>query len=178
MKEIILTQGKVALIDDWNYEWLNQFKWRAHKDQKNGRWYAQRDVRSSDGKWRTLYMHRAVMGDPADLQIDHWNGDGLCNLEENLRAATKSQNMYNVGLTSRNKSGFKGVSWCKAAGKWRAEIYMNGKRIYLGLFDTALEAARAYNAASVKYHREFGFINPLPQEHQTATTVSKGTINL
>jgi hypothetical protein len=164
LKEIILTQGKVALVDDWNYEWLNQFKWCAHRDQKNGRWYA---VRGSNA----YAMHREVMGNPEGMDVDHIDRSpegGLDNCEENLRVATKSQNMHNQGLAKHNTSGFKGVSWYKAASKWVACIYVNNKRRYLGYFDTAIEAARAYNAASLKYHGERGFINPLPQEQPAA----------
>src|SRR5580700_9318741 len=72
MKQIILTQGKVAIVDDWNFEWLNQFKWFAHKAEHGG-WYAVRNITLSDGHRTLQKMHRAIMGDPEGMEIDHKN---------------------------------------------------------------------------------------------------------
>jgi len=137
-KIISLTQGKVTLVDDWNFEWLNQFKWYALHN--HGHWYAVRRLRRVNGKQDAQYMHRFIMGvTDSKIQVDHKDRNAtLDNREENLRIATHAQNQRNVGPNVRNRSGFKGVSWDKAAGKWRTRIQFNGKQIHLGLFNSLL----------------------------------------
>lgn len=96
--------------------------------------------------------------------VDHINRNGLDNYRCNLRPATRLQNRMNCGLSKRNKSGFKGVSWHKSCNKWVAKIEINDKSIYLGLFDDKIEAAKAYNAAAKKHFGEFAWLNPIPGE--------------
>lgn len=92
---------------------------------------------------------------PALAEVDHKDGDGLNNRIENLRLASRSQNQRNVGLTRRNSTGFKGVSYFRDSGKFRADIHVNGKTKYLGQFETATEAHFAYVTAAKKLHGEF-----------------------
>ena len=99
MREIPLTQGRVAIVDDEDYEALNAFKWnmsrRAHTV------YAGRHARRKDGRCTREYMHRVVLAMKLRRplakgeQTDHINGEGLDNRRENLRLATRSQNLYN-----------------------------------------------------------------------------------
>lgn len=87
--------------------------------------------------------------------VDHRN-NGICtNNWDNLRVATHSQNMWNSKRRIDNTSGFKGVSFDKPLRKWRAQIYINSKQIYLGLFNTPEEAHEAYVAAAKHYFGEF-----------------------
>lgn len=79
--------------------------------------------------------------------IDHIDIDKLNNKVENLREADKELNSWNRDLQVNNTSGFRGVSWNKAAQKWHAYIKIKGKRKHLGLFDTAEEASKAYEDA-------------------------------
>lgn len=165
---IPLTQNRWALCDAHNFHWLSQWNWYAFRHPANGRWYARRAITLSNRKQTWAPMHRVVMGvtDPK-IQIDHKDRSpegGLDNRECNLRIATGAQNASNQGVRKNNTSGCKGVAWHKATGKWMAYICVNGKQIHLGLFGTIEAAASAYNEASLKYHGEFGFINPLPQE--------------
>jgi len=96
------------------------------------------------------------MDAPSNLEVDHRDCDGLNNRRSNLRLATMVQNMLNQGCRRDNASGFKGVTWDKGRSKWRAQIALNKKRHYLGLFDEPEAAHAAYAEASVKFHGEFG----------------------
>ncbi len=149
MREVPLTQGKVSLVDDADYKYLNQFKWFAHKIDKT--FYAVRDV----GKTR-LYMHRVLVGIDG-LEVDHRDRNGLNNQRYNLRPATRSQNVANQPPHKDNKSGFKGVT--QERNRWKARIMVDGCQIHLGCYDTAIEAAKAYNGAALKYFGEFAYRN-------------------
>jgi AP2 domain len=169
MKLIELTHDKQAIVEDHWFEYLNQFKWRAYHRRSNGAWYAVRNVVLPSGKQTAQLMHRVIMGNPAGLEVDHRNRDGLCNLEANLRL-TVSQNQQNVGLRKDNKSGFKGVSRRRDIDKWQAHIQCNDKRLHLGHFSTAVEAAAIYNWAAKKLHGAFAYQNDLSQISDAALT--------
>ena len=111
---------------------------------------------SIDGK--LVYVHRVIYGmvhGHIPKVIDHINGNPSDNRIENLRAATTSQNTFNAGLRSTNKSGVKGVCWHKQSNKWRAQIYLNGKQKFLGTFDDLHLAEQAAIEARNQYHGEF-----------------------
>jgi hypothetical protein len=102
-------------------------------------------------------------GEWPDKQIDHVNGIRVDNRIANLRIATTSQNHANVGPPSNNTSGIKGVSWRKKRRKWRAEIIVKGRYIYLGSFKSQVRAVMARLEAEVKYHGDFMWAGP-PEE--------------
>ena len=162
MKEIVLSGklteslGLVALVDDADYERLNQHKWQALKGNKT--YYAAR-TDCSGGKQRTVLMHRVLLGltDPK-VQGDHEDGNGLNNQHHNLRITAK-QNQQNVGKRKDNISGFKGVSWDKRCDKYRVQIRDSGKKIHRGYFTDPILAASAYDAAARQYHGEFARLN-------------------
>ena len=87
--------------------------------------------------------------------IDHINGDRTDNRIENLREANYNENMSNVKKSSKNTSGYKGVSWIKSKKKYRCVLTYNKKSIFLGYFDDPKEAHKVYCEASLKYHKEF-----------------------
>lgn len=93
-----------------------------------------------------------VYGTPPSGELDHINRDKSDNRIANLREVTRHQNCQNVGATSSNSSGFKGVSWEKTSSKWRARIRVNGVPLSLGCFDSKEAAAEAYRAAAMQYH--------------------------
>jgi hypothetical protein len=159
VREIPLTtQGKIALVDDEDYDWLNQVGWYAYVDGKT--FYAARWVLSATTKTgRTvLRMHRAIMGltDPK-VQVDHEDGNGLNNQRYNMRVATPVQNGSNRRTGSNNTSGYKGVNWC--GDRWRSRICVAGNRIELGYFDDPTEAATAYDEAALIHHGPFARLN-------------------
>lgn len=91
-------------------------------------------------------------------EIDHIDGNPCNNKIENLRPASRNENMRNIKMPITNKSGYKGVSWSKAAKKWIANITVNNKKIYLGLFDCKIKAYESYCDASKKLHGQFSRI--------------------
>lgn len=135
MKEILLTQGKVALVDDEDYFELNRYKWCAHKN--NNVYYAERVVNK-----HTILMHRIIMNTPVGYDTDHMDGDGLNNQRNNLRIVTHRVNGQNLHITQT--SNYPGVSLHSMSNKWRARLRINGKEIHLGLFLTEKSAYDAY----------------------------------
>lgn len=91
--------------------------------------------------------------------VDHIDCNRSNNRIENLRAASNGQNQQNARKSYRNKSGYKGVSFHKKSNKWIANIGFDGKKLYLGSFDSAEEASKAYNDAAILYHGEFARID-------------------
>jgi len=158
MKQIPLTQGKVALVDDADFEELNQWKWYAVWD--GWHWYAIR-CEQNGGRKQTIYMHRQIMGAARDQQIDHRNRTGLDNQRGNLRFCTTGQNAMNRKKRAGCSSRYKGVTWYKLYGKWMAYIKRRGKQTTLGYFDEELDAALAYNEAATEYFGEFARLNAI-----------------
>ena len=139
MRYIKVTQGKAAIVDDDDFEFLAARKW----SYKQG--YAVR--------FRNIFMHNEIMKPDSGFEVDHINGDGLDNRRANLRTSTHADNMKNQRRRSDNISGYKGVS--PHSNRWRAYIYINGRYINLGVFADALSAAKAYDKAAIKYFGRF-----------------------
>jgi hypothetical protein len=161
MKEIQLTKGKVALVDDEDFEYLNQFKWYASR-AKNG-FYVHRALKGINRKQIKTSIHRVIMKAEKGIIIDHVDGNGLNNQKNNLRICTLGQNQMNRGAQLNNKSGFKGVHYFNNTTdkNWIAKISYNKKIIYLGSYSNPIDAARAYNEAAIKYHGEFANLNKI-----------------
>ena len=161
--EINLTQGKVALIDEADFELVSGYTWHAKKNKNT--FYAQTNVPREGGGQRRILMHRLLLGliDPT-IKTDHRDRNGLNNTRSNLRACTNAENMRNTGAQANNTSGYKGVSWHKQSGKWAAYIKANWKRKHLGLFTTPEAAHAAYCKAALELHGEFAnFGTPPPK---------------
>ena len=140
MKIVQLTQGKVALVDDNDYALVNEYTWCCHRNQKksvNDTYYAATNIKNNDG-YKTLHMHRLIMGEPKGKDIDHVNGNGLDNRKINLSICSRSENLLKQRKRNGTTSKYIGVSLHKC-GKWSSSC----KKKYLGIFDTEDEASRA-----------------------------------
>jgi len=152
---IRLGRGAYTKVDPEDYEWLNKYDWNLLKSQSNR--YA---VRIADKKLIFIHMHREIMKPPKGMVVDHISRDGLDNRRANLRLATRKQNRYNSRpRLRRGTSKYKGVSWDKSKGKWRAILGFDCKTKYVGSFDNEIEAAKARDAAAKKYHGQFAWLN-------------------
>lgn len=150
--------GAEILVDDDMYEYLSQWKWRASK-MKTRRLYAVR-IEGVRPFRKTIRMHRVVLNAPDGVDVDHKKQEEtLNNQRSNLRLCNQSQNSWNVGKRSNNKSGYKGVHWSEWKERWIATIGVNGKRIGLGSFVDKENAAIAYDEAAKFYHGEFASLN-------------------
>ncbi len=160
MAEIPLSRGLVALVDDCDYCRLSRHKWYA-TPLDNQTFYAVRTLARSYGNPRVrVNMHRDILGLGRydRRQVDHKNGNGLDNRRSNLRLATSSENGYN--RMPQSVCGLKGVDFDKQKQKFRARIQFDcGKQIWLGHFNTPIEAAHAYDKAALELHGEFARIN-------------------
>lgn len=150
-REIPLTRGKVAIVDDEDYDTLKKWKWYCTGDG-----YARRHEYDAATKKRRSYaMHRQMMQTPQGMETDHINGNKLDNRRCNLRICTTEQNQWNVGLKVDNTSGFKGVFWRKDRKKWQAMINKRGRRVHLGYFEAPEQAHAAYCNAAKEARGEF-----------------------
>lgn len=151
-----LSQGKHALISDEDAERVLAHKWSYH-----GQGYACRGVHYYvDGKRKThiVLLHRFIVDAPPTMDVDHRNGDGLDCRRDNIRVATRVQNIANSGPRPGHASQYKGVQRRKN-GRWFASIVLSGKTRYLGTYDCEEEAARVYDVAALAAWGEFAYIN-------------------
>lgn len=155
-KLIKLTQGKHAIVDDDDYEWLMGWKWCARWSGYT--WYA-RSSKQVESKQVFIQMHNLILDTPSGQQGDHRNHNGLDNRRSNIRIATRSQNGGNRLPVIGKSSKFKGVSFDRARNIWEANIGINHRKIRLGRYHNETEAAKAYDIAALKHFGEFAMTN-------------------
>ena len=163
MKEIPLTQGYVALVDDEDYELVSQYKWLViPKSYTN---YASRTIKLQD-KPTSQAMHRLIMGlEHGDKrQIDHINHNGLDNRRNNLRIVTCQENQFNTKKREGGLSKYKGVALDRYNEKWHANITLNEITISIGRFDNEIDAAKMYDRVALREFGEFACTN-FPREN-------------
>jgi hypothetical protein len=158
VREIPLSRGLVALVDDVDYERvLAVGKWYANPSGVT--YYARKNFWRA-GRCFSIRMHTLITG---WSYVDHRNGNGLDNRRSNLRQASDRQNAQNRGRRSDNTSGFKGVSWDDQQQAWSASICVDSVQRRLGRFSSREEAALAYDAAAIQHFGEFARLN-FPKE--------------
>ncbi len=153
MKTIPLTQGKVALVDDEDYEKVSQYKWRYDDG------YAKTGHSSNNNMWR---MHELIKGvPPMGFIWEHKDLNGINNQKTNLRLATRSQNGANRAPSKNNTTGFKVLKRLEYRGRvtWQVRIGVQGKSITVGTYESKERAARAYDEAALKHFGEFAKLN-------------------
>ena len=159
MKKIPLTQGKVALVDDEDYEWLSRWKWYSLK-RRSGIFYVTRNQWNFGTKKSSkICMHRLIMKAVGGEIVDHKDGNGLNNQRYNLRFCTGTQNNANSKLQKNSTSRYKGVTSVKYNRKWQSQIQHRYKHIHLGLYNTSEEAARVYDKKAIELFGEFARTN-------------------
>lgn len=149
MREIKLTRGAVALVDDEDFERVNQHKWFLQS-----RGYAARMKNR-----KMILMHRFIMNTPVGMETDHKDRVRLNNQKHNLRTCTTAENSHNTVAHAKGSSGYKGVCKCPTTGQWMCRIKTGGKSVWLGRFDKKEDAALRYNKEAVRLHGEFAYQN-------------------
>lgn len=157
MKQIPLSQGKFALVDDKDYDFLMQWKWYFNRDGYAVRKQAKKETIN---KRKNLFMHRVILKTPDGKFTDHINRNRIDNRKNNLRIVTISQNAMNQNRKIKNKSSqFKGVFWCKMRKKFVASLRLEGRNIFLLASHSEIDAAIAYNTGAKKFFGEFARLN-------------------
>lgn len=154
-KEIPLTRGMVALVDDEDYERVSQFKWTLWGGTGNTI-YAGRKGRKNEAR-RTVLLHRFILDAPAGVEVDHINRNGLDCRRSNLRLATRAQNASNCAQHRAAKSPYKGVY--RNGSGFIAQVSASGKVKHLGYYRHADAAARIYDAVVTRLRGEFAVTN-------------------
>lgn len=162
MRLIKLTRGQFAIVDDCDFDDLDQFSWRASplSGTNRGKFRAQRDYLDDFGFRHVERMHSRITG---YAMTDHINGNPLDNRRANLRPVTASQNSCNVGKR-RGSSIYKGVHRTRS-GKWAAKITRDGVTRTLGTFTSETFAAFVYDESARRLHGQYARLNfPAPGE--------------
>lgn len=154
MKKIKLTQGKYALVDDEDFEYLSQWKWCAVKHRNN--YYAKRNSGKTN---KNIYMHRVIMKANNKELVDHKNHNTLDNQKYNLRICNNAQNIYNQLKQKNTSSKYKGVSWDKINKKWAVVITPSGRQFHLGRFKDEVIAAKIYDYRAKEVFGKFAKLN-------------------
>ena len=149
MKKIKLTKGKYALVDDEDFDYINQWKWSFNGSYAVRGKYIGR-VNGKD-RYERIYLHRDLNKTPKGMETDHINRNKLDNRRCNLRTVTKSKNNNNRDAYKNNICGVCGVNWYKQMKKYCSRIVVNGKRMHLGYFDNLEDAIKARKKAEDTY---------------------------
>lgn len=155
-KRVPLTQGKYAIVDEEDYPYVIRFRWIARQRGNSGVFEAAATIAEGVG---TVLLHRFILGDWPEVEIDHIDGDPLNNRRSNLRFCTRAQNARNQLKRKNGSSDFKGVPWNKRNQKWQAHIRVDGRLKALGYFNDPVAAAKVCDKAARRYFGTFANLN-------------------
>lgn len=162
MKLIPLNRGMFAIVDNDDFERLNQFKWITYKQKGRENWYVIRSNKKNGLTPKQCHMSHHILTAPEGYVIDHINGNSLDNRRENLRIATYQQNSRNRTKRKATASKYKGL--CRVRNKWRVSIAYDKRRIFLGYFEEQITAAKVYDKYAVLFFGKFANLN-FPNEN-------------
>ena len=158
-RRIYLGENVWTIVDTRDYYQLNGYNWYLSSNGSN--FYAFRNAKIGPGKIKMVSIHRQIMDFPEGRIVDHKDNNTLDNRRSNLRLATYSQNAFNrAKVKTKTSSRYIGVYFEKTTGRWTVKIRTGrGKRLWLGRYDSEIDAAKAYDKAAKKYHGEFAKLN-------------------
>jgi hypothetical protein len=152
-----------VIIDPEDYEWVSKLEWHYNHSEaeKKGLYYMRTWLKDGTIRYKA-FMHRLVLKVPygSKIHVDHINGNTLDNRRCNLRVTDNRHNQQNRKVGQSNSvSGYKGVGWHTASGKWRVRIQVGNARIYAGLYTDSIEAAKVYDELAKQHFGEFARLN-------------------
>lgn len=153
-KQIPLTQGQVALVDDWRLAELMQWRWQAQWNEHTKSYYAVR-TEVQNGRGIPILMHRYIMKTPKGIQCDHRNHDTLDNQEHNLRNVTNSQNNMNTRVRFDNQLGQRCIK--RHGTGYLVRVTKDHKMVLCKTFRTLNQAIAARDTALTKFHGEYAY---------------------
>jgi hypothetical protein len=168
MQQIQLSQGKIAILDDEDFARFSPLHWCYRGERSSDKGYAIRHAKEAKGKYRTVYLHREIIGEvPTGHEVIFRNGDTLDCRRENLRIATKTEaRQHHRRARSNSESGIKGISYNRRPGTWSVDIYRDGQAKRVGTFFTQKEAVEAQRQA---LERENPDLHAAPEQVERAT---------
>lgn len=161
MKNLILSDGSITIVDEDIFEQVNKYKWRLFGNYVGRKYYSHSE--NGKSKYKLMYLHRLIMDTPKGMETDHINRNPLDNRRTNLRICTTSQNHANRPSKKGSVSKYKGVRHIppssRAKKEWIAELRINNKTVYLGNYKTEIEAALAYDDKAIEIFGEYALVN-------------------
>jgi|TARA_R110000764_G_scaffold187956_3_gene273363 hypothetical protein len=157
--QIPLSQGKVALVSEEDYAWAQQWKWHVRVCSGLFRPFGGPHSEGRNYLYRFIARRMSGVPLPEGTLVDHWDGDVLNNCRENLRPCTTGQSSQNRrGNKHRGHATYKGIRR-SSPHTWCSRIGVDGRQVHLGTFASEIEAAKAYDAASIKHFGRFANTN-------------------
>ena len=173
-RKITLGDGEFTMVDQKDFYRFSKYHWYFSSSGK--KLYVSRSVRVGPEKVRTVRLHREIIRPAKGLVVDHRDGNTFDNRSDNLRPATHTQNMQNRCKRKNTASKYVGMWLDTKRNQWAVRITVNKKKIWLGRFDSEIDAAHAYDEAAKKYFGEFARLNfpdnaSLPQRRKGTRSI-------